>query len=320
MLAPLAAFQILSDINGDLYMVPGYAAQPSTGALVEMELNRNTLSYITGPFGDGLQSILPARPHPSFTFVGGSGRNLELISSVSVPRLLMQVSEDVWDFETWRIEKTSATTADLILTIGLDAVVAQMTSGSAPVGTYNSTATGATVLNGGTAFSVTVDEQFGAFDYRTGGGLTRDAGTFPEGDFNATGAWSYQHATDALATITVASDGTAVLYYDGVAVATRDGGLPLTPGGVYVANATGEDDFNSGSPWQATVEGYATAAVEGVVYMQLTLDTGTIDTLKGPFYAATIPAQSGDDYYIPIAKINELGLITQLHTGLILWP
>lgn len=319
----LPAFQCLSDYNGDIYMVPGYAWQPSTDTLLELDDQGNTVDYTTGVFAGASGPMLTARPSPTMVFCGGSGRNLELVSTataVTVPRLLAQDVEDKWLFGSkWHIEKTGASTADLVFTTGVPAVVAQLTSGSSPVGTYNSTTTG-TSINGGVAFTVTVDEQLGAFAPQASGDLTVDAGTFPEGSFVASGLWTYDHTTDALATITVDSDGSAVLYYDGVAVATRADGNPLTPGGVYVANATGEDDFNSGDPWTATIEAFPAPPAVGYVYVKLTLSSGTISSLTGPFYAATIPAQAGNDYYIPVASISALGVVTQLHTGMILWP
>jgi hypothetical protein len=58
----------------------------------------------------------------------------------------------------------------------------------------------------------------------------------------------------------------------------------------------------------------------GWIYLKLSLSSGTITELAGPYLAASIPADTGTLKHIPIAHSDGDGQITQYHAGLLIYP
>lgn len=74
-----------------------------------------------------------------------------------------------------------------------------------------------------------------------------------------------------------------------------------------------------GGAWSAVVKAYRRAPAEGVVYVQITEGTGEVDSVAGPFFAASLPAPSGADRYFPLAVSDGSGGLKTIHSGPLVW-
>lgn len=77
----------------------------------------------------------------------------------------------------------------------------------------------------------------------------------------------------------------------------------------------------TGEPWTATVRVFRRMPAEGVVYLSLTVDSGTREctAADGPFWAAELPAGSATAVYYLVATSDGDGGLRQLHSGPVLW-
>lgn len=71
--------------------------------------------------------------------------------------------------------------------------------------------------------------------------------------------------------------------------------------------------------WSADVRRVAVPTRPGVAYLTITEAAGVIDTVSGPFFATTQPANATDVYHVPVALSDGLGGIEQLITGGLAW-
>jgi hypothetical protein len=112
------------------------------------------------------------------------------------------------------------------------------------------------------------------------------------------------------------------MKYSTTVVALRAAGGPLdTPAGTYTATTDGEDDYNGGDPWTATVKPLPTPPLAGWVYVKVSLSTGEVTGLAGPYFTtADIPASTASVLYVPIAHSDGNGQVTQYHSGLLTLP
>jgi len=74
-----------------------------------------------------------------------------------------------------------------------------------------------------------------------------------------------------------------------------------------------------GATWNATVRAIRRVPIAGVVYIRITETSGAASAGAGPFFGATLPAESGDYRYFPVMTSDGAGLIKQLHTGALVW-
>lgn len=328
-------FTVFYDSTGDLYMLAGLAFQPSTGEIYDLPY-RGIPAAGTGSAADPAATPSPpsfgAGLRPAYTHnrgimrAGGSGRNLILNSAdggpsewAAIPRVFYPTANaDEWEHGVWLIRKTSATTAEL--DDGTN-IVAEMTTGTAPFGNFSATTAGEDDYNAGSAFTLAATQEAGV-NHPTATLSSTSAGTFPTaGTYNSSDGITWTNDDDALLTIVVSLDGSADLFYDGVLMAERDaGGNPYSAGGLYVATTAGEDDYNAGDPWTASVIAPAIAPGVGFVYVMIHFTGGVLTAVRGPYHAVTLPAATSSLQPIPIARSDGSGNVEQYQTGMIIIP
>lgn len=313
-------FQVWADVAGNLYCADGVVFHPATGTLIRVgsgNLFGETLPGVTG------EAMRPFPMAPGATALGGSGRNLlttgltRELSRPDVPCGVFTAAEaDTWRLGIFTLTKTGASTA--VITDGTG-TVAEMTSGSAPAGDYAGTSYGKSAYNSGLDFTITAAAETGTplgiptpVSVVTGGSLGR-------GDWTAVSASEYHLAGDAYETLSIASDGSAEISYDGTVIAVRTAGSAWNPEGVYVANEAGRTAYNSGADFNVVLTLPPLAPRAGYVYLEVEMLGGYLNAVNGPFFGS-LPANSGDLYYVPVAQSDGAGGLEQFHLGMLVWP
>ena len=323
------AFQTLRDETGDIYMVPGQAWQRSSGVIRSIETRGTSLNmpYYGPPtpaptvLTGSKDGLVPADWSDERLLVGGSGRNLILNGGdtavctewIRLPIIFKPGAvADTWTSGLWTIEKTGAATATLSDAGG---VIAEMTTGTAPFGTFAANASGETDYNGAAAWSVTAAAEAATLNYPPCRIFVTE-GTFPVNEVLAsTDGVTWAYMDDDLVSVVVDPDGSAELFYDTDVIATRAaGGSTTEAAGEYTATATGETNYNSGDPWTAYLTSSPVVPQSGKVFMKLILSGGTLTKLRGPYFAGTPPTETADLKIVTIAYSDE-GL-TQWHIGM----
>ena len=327
-------FQVYRDNLGDLYMRAGWVWQISTGALTGITERGipvtllTTVGNVLGQPSPSLESLIPATGPLKVITAGGSGRNLILnadddavcIEWKRLPRVFQPAGVDTWVSGYWTILKTSASTAELR---DQSEVIAEMATGTAPFGTYESFESGEFQYNADDPWSVDAIEEPGAPGNYPQAQIRADGGDFPIEELLASSdgeTWTFP-VEDAVHVVIDPADGSAELKYSTNIVATRAaGGDPTSPAGTYTATTYGETEYNSGDPWTAVIRLLATPPMTGWIYLKLSLSSGDVSELAGPYFAATIPTDTTYLKHIPIAHSDGLGQLTQYHTGLLILP
>ena len=119
--------------------------------------------------------------------------------------------------------------------------------------------------------------------------------------------------------VSIAGDGSAGIYYDGILYASRPVGHPTDPSGLYTSTGTGANDWNDGNPWTAWVSGGRSVPRAGWAYLRIEDVAGVLTSVSGPFFAASLPAPTGNFYAYPLAKCSGTAPPEQLHLGPIQW-
>jgi hypothetical protein len=327
-------YQVYRDNLGDLYMRAGWVWQISTGALTGITERGipvtllTTVGNVLGQPSPSMESLIPATGPLKVITAGGSGRNLILnadddavcIEWKRLPRVFQPAGADTWVSGYWTILKTSGTTAELR---DQSEVIAEMATGTAPFGTYESFESGEFQYNADDPWSVDAIEEPGAPGNYPRAQIRLGGGTFPAEEIfeSADGeTWTFPDET-AVHVVIDPADGSAELKYSTNIVATRAaGGDPTSPAGTYTATTYGETEYHSGDPWTAVISLLSTPPMAGWIYLKLSLSSGTITELAGPYLAASIPADTGTLKHIPIAHSDGDGQITQYHAGLLIYP
>jgi hypothetical protein len=313
------AFTVFTDPNGDLMVCDGMVAQLRTG--VRLAIGEGT-EFDPGIFDRRPSWFTAARAPASGTFVGGSGRNL-VATGLSIP--LSGAMPPVGIFRPRRpnffhlgafwIEVSGSSSA--VICDATDIVAELTTGGTAPVGNYAATAYGKTTYNGGADFTIAV-----ALEIAGGGAIpdrdwTVSAGTAPAGTMTAIDAANFTDSSDTDWTVVVNADGTADLLYLTTIIASRAVGSDHDPDGNYVATADGMTDYNSGEPWSAFIRSVTRPPRAGFAYVKITESAGVLTNTEGPYFATSLPADSGENYHVPIAQSDGTN-IEQFHTGLLI--
>jgi hypothetical protein len=307
------------DEEGNLYM--------QGGTLIDLTASPTAVYTLaqTGdlPFVTDLQSF---RRTPQFSgqlFQGGSGRNVistGTLSGTNAPiGYFRQIAEDVWGdgygteitFDPSDGSASMDNGADQIATMGAGAATI------APYGTFSSTATGETIYNGGTPFSLTVTyEGRNTFPALL---IDVDGGTAQTGVYSSTGWGGWDSDDDAAWFVAVDSGGSARIS-DGVDdVAERATGQDGIGAGSYVATGYGETNYNGGDPFTMVATSIPVPApITGYLYVTVTLAAGVVTGMSGPNYAAAMPANSSTAKHVPICHSNGSS-VYQIQQGPILW-
>jgi hypothetical protein len=317
----MSPWQCFYDENGNLTVMDGAVSQAKTGVVILAgggELFATPPSAVLGNY----QIVKAAR---GSKFVGGSGRNIVLSgfepssSSAESPSGFYQPNEpDVYRLRSYTLEVlgvSSATISD-----GTDVIAELTTGGTAPVGDYDSTTYGETLFSS-SGFTLTAASEGGTPLDPPAASLEVSAGTALTGQFDPLNATTWELVADNDWTIVVATDGTAELRYLSNVVAERSEGVSWRPDGYFIATTYGEDNYNAGEPWYASVTTIGRTPRAGYVYLEIIEDTGVLDAVNGPFFGSLpSPDPMAETYYFPIAVSDGLGGIEQLHTGIIQWP
>lgn len=128
--------------------------------------------------------------------------------------------------------------------------------------------------------------------------------------------------------------GDAILYDGNDSVAERLGGSTTDIDGTYTATAFGEEIYNSSTTWDfvvatssvdtgfsVTVGTLPKKALEGVIFCVVERDSGTGEAtgISGPFYAASMDANTSTARSVPIATVAADGTFEQVQFGPINW-
>jgi hypothetical protein len=275
------------------------------------------------PFVTDLQSF---RRTPQFSgqlFQGGSGRNVistGTLSGTNAPiGYFRQIAEDVWGdgygteitFDPSDGSASMDNGADQIATMGAGAATI------APYGTFSSTATGDTIYNGGTPFSLTADyEGRTVFPELS---LEADGTSIVDGDYIATGWGEWVSDTDSDWTISVDATGLTELSDSVDIVASGSSDIDGVAANILTSTAYGATNYNSGVVFGIVLSPIPVPApIAGYLYVTVTLAAGVVTGMTGPSYAAAMPANSSTAKHVPICHSNGSS-VYQIQQGPILW-
>jgi hypothetical protein len=324
----MMGFQCSYDRFGDIVMADGVVVQPRTGARFSVGAGTRTAGVYAGR---GNEEIILATGARGGTFLGGSGNAMissGLVAGLSSGRkptgFFRPISPGIWMVGGFVLTVTGSSAATI--SDGTGIVANLTTGGTAPVGDYDSTSYGATHYNGGTAFTLAVAGEAGAGGFPSAM-VEVTAGTVQTGTFESVDQWNYESVDDADWTISVAADGSADLLHLTDVIATRPAGnSPANPAGIYAATTAGKAVFNltaeepiDGEPFDVLVGLVGRVPRVGYVYLELEEDAGDLVAVRGPFFGATLPAPSGDLYYVEIAYSDGFAM-RQDQLGTIIWP
>lgn len=312
-------FQVWIDRLGNIYCVPGYAID--LGAATTAYYSCGVLFGQSGFAGN--ERFMPIANVERF--MGGSGKNTALTGTLSGTNAPLgyfrQTTLASWESEYGHkiVFDDPANTADLLDTDGTTVIATFSASTTlAPVGSFSSTATGATIYNGGTSFTLTSSYE-GAATFEDAEVVVSD-GTAQAGTYTfSTDRW-VSSVDPNFEVVDTVGDGTFRIYDGTDYLADRIAGGPtLDPTGSYVATSYGEGTYNSGDPFNIEVALGYPVPIAGYVYIELTLSSGRITAGGAPKFAASLPANSSTLEVVPVAYSDGAGKVVQIQQGPILW-
>jgi hypothetical protein len=316
----LQQFQATVDPFGNLRIAGGWVLQVKNGVALKVAGYDGSRAADAAGLADGAE--WPALPPQEAVLVGGSGRNVSvsgLTAGTLVPvgwyvpgqagkyRCVSGVGEIIPGVGSAEIHDGTDTVAELASTTLV------------PIGAYVATAYGMTTYGGGSTFTLTATAEGGSVGIPQVAVLV-SAGTAQTGTFSAVSTTEWESDVDADWTVEIAADGTAELLYLGDAMATRIAGPPTDPSGVYQATEDGKTDCNGGADWTASVALLRKAPRAGWGYLKIEQVAGVLTSVAGPFFATSLPANSGNFYYFPLVRSDGSAGPVQVHCGTVLWP
>jgi hypothetical protein len=165
------------------------------------------------------------------------------------------------------------------------------------------------------------------------------AGTVPDQDFvlasDAGGIETHNGTTDPSYYVELdTATGDAIIYDGTGAICERLGGATADIDGSYLSTDYGAATYNGeaaftydiatanvAAAFEVAVSGLEKFSLEGYVYVVLQVDSGTneLEGIEGPFFAATLPANTSTAKSFPIAKSDGAGVVDQIQIGPIIW-
>jgi len=260
----------------------------------------------------------------AMTCLGGSGRNVAVTSSVTDPALPVGLYRPTAPGEWVCLQFPDATvswyadgTTELFDGTGIVASIGTDGSLTGPAGTLAATSYGRDTYNSGGAFNVTLTPESGGTIRPAN--VVVSAGTVQAGVYAADDAANYTSVDDAGFAIAINPDGTGELYDATAAIAIRAAGSLWDPSGAYVPTTYGKDTYNAGDDFDCWVVLEAAIPTDGTIYLEVVENSdGSISSVAGPLFAATMPSSSGAVYRVPLASIAS-GVPRQHATGPIAW-
>jgi hypothetical protein len=205
-------------------------------------------------------------------------------------------------------------------------VVATMAAATtiAPYGTFNATTYGEDNYNGGTPFAIatTYEGSAGTWPARAAV-LVCDDTTVQVGNYTRTDWQTWESDDDPDWTLTIDGTGAAVINDGTDDVLERPAGMLRLydpTGNDWTATAYGETTYGGGDPFSAQTTEARAYPIAGYLYVTLTLNgSDEVTAVSGPFFAASLPANSSTSVSVPIAYSNGTGTVTQIQLGPITW-
>jgi hypothetical protein len=317
-------FAVALDSNGNLYMQEGTV----------IGLHGTTVYFQVGGTGIGVAMVDPGLPFVQASesaggFYGGSGINVAADTSVLgtlVPDgFFKPVEPNVWTAGPFNMIFDPGTGgAEIADTSDIVATLPAASSTVAPYGTFTATTYGETTYNGSTPFDIETTYE-GSVDPwpKRPVLLTCEGTTVQIGQYSRTGWQSWESDDDPDWTITI--DGTgAALVNDGTddVLERPAGALRLydPTGNDWTATAYGETTYGSGDPFSAQTTETRVFPIAGFLYVTLALDVDDeVTGVTGPFFAASLPANSATAVSVPIAYSDGAGSVVQIQLGPIIW-
>lgn len=317
-------FVVTIDLNGNLYCKPGRV----------IDLQAATTTYYNvgnGAVVTDLRSEFGIR----FTsddrqfFVGGGGFAINSAGTVTGTLApvgkFIQTAQYEWTDQFGHVVTFDPTTGDASM-VDVNATevatFSDATATIAPVGTFTATTYGEDTYNAGSAFTLTTTYE--------GGGVFADAEVIlqpvtatlaPLGTFTPTGTWGeWESATTPDWILSINPDKSVILLDPSDEIVAQGTSLSGNrPDSILTSTSYGETTYNSGDTFTATAGEFTRQPIAGYVYIELELSSGSLVGVTGPFFAATLPANSSTLEVMPIAYSNGSGTIIQIHEGPIHW-
>jgi hypothetical protein len=173
----------------------------------------------------------------------------------------------------------------------------------------------ASSIDGGASFTREVTFEGG--ERSTDIQLTSDAMGLEEFEMNERNA--AQWTDGQLFSVNISDDGTANLFEPGGIIAIRALENHVDPSGSYEATEYGRNKYNNGVEFSASVTMVITSPIELYTYLELELAAGSVTSVKGPYSAPTLPANTSTMKVIPVSYSDGVGRVTQYQEGALLW-
>jgi hypothetical protein len=314
-------FECITDRWGNILMAAGSVVNVRQGQVLAIDARALDVAKQALPDLNGRRSFLGLNKQ---VFLGGSGRNLKAETSggtlVPVGYFTPTVA-GTWKgtlFPGMKVTFNSGTGAAAI-NDGTSDIATGTGFTTAPVGTFTLTSYGRTNYNGGAAGTITTTWE--------GGGTIPGCSINPTTSLIAadtlTASTPQLYNADTLTgwKIVVNNDGSAALNDGTSDVATRAAGLAHDPAGNYTSTVYGAANWgDGGADFTVYVQTRSKVPIAGWVYGKIVESSpGVIASVAGPFFATTVPANSGANHYVPIAYSDGAGNLTQYQEGPIQW-
>lgn len=319
-------FQVSYNREGNLWVADGLVMQPRNGVIIRTGLGLGQAPDL--PLSDPNERRDATPATRGQTLLGGSGRNILLattvvgIPSVMQPRSYVAFTGgyEAGDFVARIVLPVPVGGPESV--IELDGVVMARLTGSLSIGgTYVATTAGRAAFNGGAAFNIVVSWEM---DPQADPGVTvvyLSGGTAQDGIYQYTylsGDYGWANATDTDWTLVGDDEGKAELrYLDNVAAIRPSGDLESFEG-TYFSTPYGSQTYGEdGADWTAVVQRDQLMPVAGVVYVRIKTPSGTLSTVEGPFFAATLPSPATNNFCVRLA-ISDGASVVQDWSGAIM--
>lgn len=317
----IGPFSVFTDALGNLYMQAGTV----------VALNSTTAYFTVGsqslaiPFDDPTLKLIQSS-QTAGGFFGGAGNNVSADTTVLgtlVPSgFFSPTAPDEWSSGPLTLTFDSGT-GDAEISDDTDIVATGSSMTIAPSGTFSATTYGEDTYNAGTPFNVDASYEGGDLWPGRGFTLTAEGTTVQEGIYARTGWQTWESSVDPTWTMTIDGTGAAVINdgTDDVLERAADATLLYDPtSGGWEATAYGETTYGGGDFFYGQTSLLRSYPIAGYLYVTLTINGSDECTgVTGPFFAASMPANSSTAVSVPIAYSNGTGTVTQIQLGPITW-
>lgn len=313
-------FTVCTDPTGNLYMQEGTV----------IALNSTTTYFTVGGQGIGVAMADPRQPYVQASqsaggFFGGAGNNLAADTAVLgtlVPSgFFTPTVPDEWSSGPLSLVFDTGT-GDAEVSDGTD-IVATGNFTIVPEGTFTATTYGEDTYNAGNPFTFDTTYEGGDPWPARGFTLTAEGSTVQDGVYARTGWQTWESVDDPAWTMTIDGSGSAVINdgTDDVLTRAADATLIYDPtSGGWESTAYGETTYGGGEFFYGQTALLRAYPLAGYLYVTLTINgSDECTAVTGPFFAASLPANSSTAVSVPIAYSDGAGTVTQIQLGPITW-